>query len=244
MTSIFIARRFQYQFRRLYSSSSSFISHESIAEEIKTRGPWTFVQDFSPTHIHKLNATLASHIELQQNQIPKPKSLPPGYHLIFFNDISPENELASDGYHQNQAPSDSIFPARMWLGGSIEFNNNNNNNNNNNHDNISEKLLIGGHGTAVETISNVEYKSKSIPTTSTDNNDQQLAERIDVTLNRYIFPGAINPPPPIADIEESKNWAIKEKRSLAYFTPTAGSSRKDTFSRIIKCKYINTNNHI
>lgn len=225
--------------RSIYNSQS--VAHTQISKEIESRGPWLLSQDLSETHIRQVNASLISHIPLPVTQTPgklgntsRGASIAPGSHLYFFNDISPEKELSSDGYHKNQAPDESIFPARMWLGGSIEFNNKK----------FATPLIIGSEGSATEEISKVNYISKNTPS--------GLAERIDVSLVRKLYGSNLQNKfdnSKFSTIKEflndgniskdlDKEWAIKENRSLAYFTPISGSNRKDIFSRVIKRKYI------
>lgn len=216
---------------RFYSSA-----RQSIVDDLKARGPWFYVQDISPNHVGKLDATLSSHLPNipPSLAVPKPTKtlqvVPPGYHLIFFNDTSPEAGLSSDGYHGAQAPDESVFPNRMWLGGSVEYNHS------------AEQLTQGRLGSAIETISNVDYKSKP-----SSDSSKPPAERIDVTLDRYMFGSNISSQIPetetpskdtVTSVLDSTPWSIYESRSLAYFSPTAGSSRQDIFSRVIKPKHV------
>ncbi|VVT46166.1 uncharacterized protein SAPINGB_P001079 [Magnusiomyces paraingens] len=208
---------------RLYSTSLNLGPNYEISQEIKTRGPWVMTQDISPTEIRKLDATLGSHIPIQGSS-QSSFAVPPGYHLIFFNDISQEAELSPDGYHKSQAPDATLFPARMWLKGSIEFNHS------------VSPLITTTVASAIEQISKVDYKAKF-----TDPNDplSHCSERIDVSMDRYLYSSSVADLNP-HDVISSVPWVIKEKRSLAYFSPppvSTASSREHTFTRIITPRY-------
>lgn len=200
--------------KRLYSSSTA-----DIAAEIQTRGPWHYHEPLSMAQINKLHTSFTGYIpQLNEAELAPGASLPLGYHLAFFNDVSPETELAADGYHTAQAPRDEAkFPVRMWLGGSVEFN----------PHAKHGGLVIGAPASAKEVIKGTRYSQKEIsPGTS--------VERLDVTLDRLLYGTDLAP----ADMDAT-NWALRETRSIAYFSPEAGVNRKDTFDRYIKRKSYN-----
>jgi hydroxyacyl-ACP dehydratase HTD2-like protein with hotdog domain len=206
-----IARTASLCTNRFYSSATA-----DIAAEIQTRGPWYYHEPLAMAQINKLHTSFTGYIpQLNDAELAAGASLPLGYHLAFFNDVSPETELAGDGYHTAQAPSDEAkFPARMWLGGSVEFNP---------HAKHGD-LTIGAPASAKELIKATSHSQKKI-------NPDTTVERLDVTLDRLLYGADLVP----ADMDAT-NWALRETRSIAYFSPEAGASRKDTFTRHIKRK--------
>lgn len=190
---------------RAYSSA--------IANDVKSRGPWYYTNEpIASSQVEKLDAALADYIPSQTDKRRTGEILPKGFHLLFFNDVSRETHLSPDGYHKKQAPDETKFPARMWLGGSLEFNYN-----------AKDQLTVGGAGSAMEEIKDVKYQEKTVK--------DAVVERIDVTLNRYLYNG-VRTGEQMGDA--ANDWAIKETRSLAYFSPAAGKNREATFTRHIK----------
>lgn len=185
----------------------------AIAEEIKTRGPWYFVNEPLAKHdILKLDASFKEYVPPPVEPRQKGQDLPAGYHLIFHNDVSTEAGLSSDGYHNAQAPDDRFFPARMWLGGTVEFNYE------------SKPLLIDSPSSAKELIGNTRFKSMT-------NSEGATVERIDVQMERYLYGDNVS-----KDQMNDSNWALKESRSIGYFSPEASADRKSTFTRFVKRK--------
>lgn len=199
--------------KRYYASATA-----QIAAEIKARGPWHYHELISTTQVNKLHTSFTGYVpELSGAELAPGAPLPLGYHLAFFNDVSPETELASDGYHTEQAPRDDTkFPARMWLGGSVEFN----------PKSKHGDLKIGAPASAKELIKATRHSQKEI---SAGTN----VERLDVTLDRLLYGADL----PSAQMDEA-SWALRETRSIAYFSPEAGANRKDTFTRYIKRKLL------
>lgn len=95
---------------------------------------WTFTDMLSRTSSEYLRATLSSYF----TQLPVSSSLhltqtlPKGYHFLYFNPQSTENELSFDGYDSYQSPpvlanynksSNGIyrFKRRMWVSGELKF---------------------------------------------------------------------------------------------------------------------------
>lgn len=196
-------------------------THSHVAREIETRGPWVLTQDISPTDVRKLDATLTGHlpdIQLAAAANSGPNiAVPPGYHLLFFNDVSPEVELGPDGYHQAQAPDAASFPLRMWLGGVVEY------------DHTHAPLATGTVASAIETIARTDHR-----VTHSDSGAAQ--ERIDVSVDRYLYAHDVSAQDPATTIAGTP-WAIKETRSIAYFSPASGSARSSAFDRIIRPRY-------
>lgn len=238
------------RFKQPFSDSCKSTNHESInqsiATNLKNRGPWIHIQDISPSQIQFMDATLSDHIPAITNDSKTNAvgNVPLGYHLAFFNDCSPESQLSKDGYHQQQAPDQDIFPARMWLGGSIEINP------------WSEaKLLKGAVGSAIEIMSKVEYQQKILKKAGPNDKDNnaieltkqdlldknQVSERIDVTLDRYIYGHDVSKLQAfnsnLTTFVNDKTWEIHERRSLGYFTHIAGASRQNILTRIIKPRH-------
>lgn len=193
----------------------SFRSYSSsIASEIKLRGPWYYPNEpISSSHVEKLNTSFAGYIPSQTSPFQEGQILPAGFHLIFFNNTSPESDLASDGYHKDQAPDESKFPARMWLGGSVEFN----------HD--AKQLRVGSSCSAMEQINSTRFLSTEAgPST---------VERLDVVLDRFLYGSGLTASQ-MDPSNPSQQWAIKETRSIAYFCPQAGVKRGSNFNRFLK----------
>lgn len=199
-----ISKRVQRPLVRAYSSA--------IVSEIEARGPWYYNEPLSTPEIKKLDASLADYIPPQKIPRTKGQLLPAGYHLLFHNNVSPESELSSDGYHKNQAPDEKLFPARMWLGGSVEFNHK------------APQLLVGSLSSAKEEINSVSYKSKEV--------GDATVKRLDVKLDRFLYGSDLSSEQMMSD-----QWALKETRSLAYFSPEASSGRESTFTRFLKREY-------
>lgn len=189
-----------------------FRAYSSVADELKTRGPWYFNEPISTTHVEKLDASYGDVIPSYSAARKHGQVLPPGFHLIFFNPIFSESKLSADGYHKNQAPDETRFPARMWLGGTLEFN----------HD--ADQLVVGSEGSAMETINTAVYKSKEI--------GNSTVERLDVTIDRFLFGSQRSSSEMTKD-----DWAIKETRSIGYFSPEASANRESTFTRHLKRKF-------
>jgi hydroxyacyl-ACP dehydratase HTD2-like protein with hotdog domain len=137
----------------------------SNAADLPSKGPWIYNDSMSPVSCHKLDATLESHIPvLPTHPLTVHRktgmTVPKGYHFIYFNSASPEDQLGSDGYDGFQAPNSSKFPFRMWAGGSVEFK--------------REKQLVLGHdGNCVEVLTGHQHKIGD-------------KERVNVELERYI----------------------------------------------------------
>jgi hydroxyacyl-ACP dehydratase HTD2-like protein with hotdog domain len=72
----------------------------------------------SHTHAQGLKASLYSFFNTQK---PLGSTLPPGYQLIYCNTQAHEETLLKDGYDSHQAPDDSCFKRRMWIGGNMNF---------------------------------------------------------------------------------------------------------------------------
>lgn len=70
------------------------------------------------TQAQKLKSSVYSFLNAQR---PLGNIVKPGYHLLFFNAQSHEQDLSSDGYDSRQAPADSSFKRRMWIGGQMDF---------------------------------------------------------------------------------------------------------------------------
>lgn len=198
----------------------------AITSDLKARGPWYYVNEpISTSQIEKIDASFSGYVPSHSGPRVPGQPLPSGFHLLFFNNVSPESNLSSDGYHKSQAPDETKFPARMWLGGTLEFN-----------PQSQYQLEVGGAGSAKEEISAASHQQREV-------NDVTI-DRVDVTLNRYLYGGdSVSK----AVMDESNQWAIKETRGLAYFSPEAGKNREATFTRHIRRKlhrFISTCNPI
>lgn len=189
-----------------------FRTYSSVADELKTRGPWFFNEPISTTHVEMLDASYDDVIPSFSSVRKHGQILPLGFHLIFFNPILSESKLSADGYHKNQAPDETRFPARMWLGGTLEFNHN------------SNQLVIGSEGSAMETINTAVYKSKEM--------GNSKVERLDVIIDRFLF-GSKRSSSEMAN----DDWAIKETRSIGYFSAEASANRESTFTRHLKRRF-------
>lgn len=185
----------------------------AIATEIKSRGPWHYLSEpISSNNVEKLDASFSEYIPSYQGSRQEGQQVPPGFHLIFFNNVSPESNLSSDGYHKSQAPDDSKFPARMWLGGKLEFNPE------------ADQLTVGSLGSAKEIISGTRYKSTQVGFAT--------VERLDVTMERFLYGSGLTRTQ--LDQATDTQWAVKETRSLAYFSPEASANRESTFNRFLQ----------
>lgn len=51
----------------------------------------------------------------------KPDKLPPGFHFCLFPSATTENQLSTDGYTQEHAPPQDLYPHRVWGGGKFTW---------------------------------------------------------------------------------------------------------------------------
>src|SRR5271169_465234 len=84
------------------------------------------IQDFlTPSRAELLDLSLRPYLPILRTQEvhSTPKSLPPGYHFIFFPTSTSELDTLGDGYEKQFAPR-RPFKRRVWTQGSLIFNGN------------------------------------------------------------------------------------------------------------------------
>ncbi|EPS39014.1 hypothetical protein H072_7216 [Dactylellina haptotyla CBS 200.50] len=100
------------------------------------------IQEYlAPTQSHLLTLTLQPYLKFSDIAAPNPQekrtlhnpftiknilpvygqTLPPGFHLAYFNGYTQESDLSADGYISSQGPGGD-WTRRMWAGGKLTFN--------------------------------------------------------------------------------------------------------------------------
>lgn len=77
-----------------------------------------FTDVTSKTRSQRLKTSLYSFFNVQR---PLDSLVPPAYQLLYLNPKSSEEALSSDGYDSHQAPDESLYKRRMWIGGQMLF---------------------------------------------------------------------------------------------------------------------------
>ncbi|VVT50788.1 uncharacterized protein SAPINGB_P002880 [Magnusiomyces paraingens] len=200
-------------------------------QDMRLRGPWTYVEDLSPMQTHKMDATLKGHIPISRGTLVAGDAVPVGYHFAYFNGLESEEELTRAGCVRAAAPDPQLFPVRMWAGGSIEFN--------------ARPLTLGTVGSAIERVARVEYKCKSSGIVGEEENKNKnknrLQERLFVTFERRMYAqdvvssggGFIEK---VATGTGDDKWSVKEERTMVYMSNRSAPSKSGE-SPFISPKY-------
>jgi hypothetical protein len=120
-TSLFLAKRLQ----------STRTDYSPLQSELPSRKLPILYDDLTSRNAHNLNVSLSSFLpkawlspDALEGTLPSPTSklsLPPAWHLVYFNPALPASKLLPDGTDPNQSPGEP-FVRRMWAGGQVRFN--------------------------------------------------------------------------------------------------------------------------
>jgi hypothetical protein len=116
---------------RLTKRWQSTTDYSPLQTELPSRKLPVLYDDLSPRNAHNLNVSLASFLpqdwltpDAADGILPSTTSklsLPPAWHLVYFNPCLPASKLLPDGTDPNQSPGEP-FVRRMWAGGQVRFN--------------------------------------------------------------------------------------------------------------------------
>jgi hypothetical protein len=109
----------------------STTEYSHLQTELPSRKLPILYDDLTSRNAHNLNVSLSSFIpqdwlspDAHDGVLPSTTSnlsLPPSFHLVYFNPALPASKLLPDGTDPNQSPG-GPFVRRMWAGGQVRFN--------------------------------------------------------------------------------------------------------------------------
>jgi hydroxyacyl-ACP dehydratase HTD2-like protein with hotdog domain len=125
----------------------------SLQTSLPSRRWSPLIEPLNTTSAHRLSQSLTSFLPSSWvPQVPvlssRSSTLPPGYHLVYFNPVLGPEDLLPDGTDRKHSPGDP-FVRRMWAGGNVRY-----------REPGKGVRLDGGAGVCLERIRDVAVKGK------------------------------------------------------------------------------------